>query len=266
MDQFLSRLFNLQTDPGGAPEGGAPPAAAEPAAATGPAAAAPEPVAAPAPAGWDDPAFIAAVDQRAAEMFEHRMSALAGQQQQQPAAAAGPAPDLNELLSPLSESFGENLARFLADRDQFLLGQIGQQIQPILSREEQAQTAQGQQVMDEIVTAQWNPATDGPLSEVGKSAIKDLAPSYLPEMEQRYGAGPMAAQAALTKAAGTIRALNADARGAGGQANADQLAAVAAAAGEPGTGTGAIQVPPPAKDYNDVLARYFGGRNGGSAA
>jgi hypothetical protein len=251
MDPFLASILQLETDPAGMgdPAGGEPAGAVE---------TPPEPAAAAEPPPlWETDEFRSAVDERAAqiaaEQFEARWNQLlanAPQPQGQPV-------DWNERLNPLSDEFGQNFMELLAQRDQYILQQIAEQVAPLRSREEQQQISQGQEMMDEIVTNGWPEARGGPLTPDIRDEIKDRAASFLPEMTQRYGEGPMAAQAALKAASDRMVNILAQARGLGAQANVDGLAAVAAANAEPGTGGGAINTPPPATSPRDVFSRYF---------
>lgn len=222
----------------------------------------PAPAVAPAPQfDLDDPRVVDFLEGRVAEMTEARLQALAARAPA-PAPAPGAPVDYNEVLSPLSDNFGQSLVQLLSERDQWLLTQFEQRLEPVLTREQETQLTQGHQMMDAVISEHWNEAADGKLTANVANAIKDIAPTYLAEMQGRYGETPRAAQQALAKAASTVRALTTENRAAGTQANIDELAAVAGAAGEPGTGGGAMNVPPPDKSPRDVMARYFG-PNGG---
>lgn len=243
-------VYEYEVPDGG---GGDPPPDPAPGGDPAPAAVA-EPPAAPA---WsaDDPAFLEAVDQRAAAIIEGR---LAAQQPQTPPPPAGQPLDLNEFLNPFGEQFGQNLATWLSQRDEWTLGQFDEKLAPILTREQQTVVAQGLTRMDELIAGRWDEARDGALTDPVKGVVKDLAVVYLGEMEARYGASPMAAEQALAKAADTIRSINSGAHAAGAGSNADRLAALAAAPTEPGGGGGAINVPTPAKSWDEIRTRISG--------
>jgi len=236
----------------------------------------PEPAAETAPepepqetavAGWseDDPAFQAAVARHAQAIVDDRLAGYTPPQQQQ-----GEPLDLNSFLSPFEDGYGENLARFLADRDQYILGQIEQRLNPLLQREQAAATEAGQQAVKQFVGEQWNETRDGALTDDHMKAITDLADVYVREENERFGVrvgpdgfgvGPMAqtaARAALAKASETIRNLNRNAHTAGGQANIDQLAAVQSLPGDIRAGAAGHDVPPPAKTPGDLMNKYFG--------
>lgn len=205
------------------------------------------------PAGFspEDPAFIEAVQREAAALLHQHQAAQqppAVQQQGQPV-------DLNEFLNPLEDNFGSNMGKFLADRDDYLLSKVAELLEPVTTSAAQTQQQAGTQLVDQFIDSKWA-ATDGKLTDTTRSAIRDLAPTYLGEMNQRYGSGPLAAQQALVKAADTIRAINKEARGNGAAANAAELAAVAANAGQPSGGTPALQGSGPAETTEEALARW----------
>ena len=113
--------------------------------------------------------------------------------------------------------------------------------------------------MNQLISERWNEQQDGKLTDESQTAIKDLAPVYLAEMNQRYGETQYAAQQALTKAAETVRAINRAARQAGGQANIDGLAAVQSAPGDvPAGAAGGIDVPDKAKTAGELMGKFFG--------
>lgn len=255
MDPFLRRMLSFETVEGAAVDV---PAPAEPAPA--------EPAVDPAPAApaidFNDPAVREYLD----SVLDERLAGLQWQQQGEPAPAApqGAPVDFNELLNPLNDDFGSNLLRVLAERDAYLLQQYQQGLEPIMSDREAARTAEGHQIMDQLIeTELWDENRDGKLTDQARNLIKDLSPAYLGPMQARYGETPAAARMALSQAAAAVRALNAEAHGAGGQSNIDALSAVAGAANEPGTAGGAQQIPAPIAGYrgpNGVMSKYFGQR------
>lgn len=252
---FLS-LTELETiiDPAGG--GGAPPEAAPetPPAEGLPEAPAVEPT--PAPFSLDTPDAQEAIRREANAIFEQRIGEI--RSQQTPAQQQEPI-DLADFLNPLNDGFGNNLGQFLSQRDQYLLTEVGKLLNPLLGDRDSANVEKGHQVMDEKITSGWNAATDGPLSDDIKTAIREMAPVHMEEMVAIYGEGRQAAERALEKSIARVKALTAGARGAGAAANAADLAAVANANGEPGTSGGGMNVPPVAKSPRDVLARHFAG-------
>lgn len=238
---------------------------AEPVVAAQEPAAAAEPVVPDVPA-WspDDPRFQEAVDLRAAEIARGEISQLFTQFEQQKPQFEGDPVDPYEFLDPSSDQFGGNLLQLLAQRDQFMLGQMQQLFQPVQQRYQNESIAEGQQRIQDVIADDFAkngevtlPA-DAPV-KVGE-VIKDMASLYLPEMENRFGQNTArAAEQAITKATGVVRQLVAAAEQAGAAKNANHLATLTGARVEPGTAAAAISAGPQGGDEMSV-ARFHSTR------
>jgi hypothetical protein len=208
------------------------------------------PTEAAAPDYASDPRFLDAVRAEAAAIVNQRLP--------QPQQQAPPGEDVNwaERLNPLSDEFDP--ASFYEARDQYLIGQVRDMLAPVLEREQQARVDSGKQLMDQFIGDRWT-AADGELTDDHKTAISDLAQSYLPSMNAHYGEGPMAAQQALIKATEAIRKINKTAASNGAQQNIDQLHAVTSLPGEPGGGSAAARnVMPHASSFDQLMNNFFG--------
>lgn len=248
-------------------EGEAPNEPAEPAGEPAGEAASEPPAEAAAPSGFslDDPAVQDAIDRRVAEALAIQRYTSQPEPAHQAAEQAEPV-DWAELLNPLSDYYDP--ARFYEARDAWMLSEFDKRIEPLTSRENEAQSQKATEAYEKFLGDHWNTATDGPLSDSARLTIDRLSTTFLVEANARYGITqenvtrhPLARRAAeesLMQSAEIVRQMNRDARAAGTQSNIDGLAAVQNAAGEPGTGGGAHNVPAPARSPAAVLDRHFG--------
>ena len=209
------------------------------------------------PQGWqqytNDPEFQSWMAQQNSELFDARLNALMGQQQQ---AEQGQPQDLNSLLDPMGESYGQNLAMLLQSRDQQLI----QQLQPVIEFvQNQQQTAATERLAAPILQA--DAAQNGPLSKEQNEVAMILADAFTTQQEQIYGAGNQrASQLGLQQALSMTRALAGSSQAAGRQESIDQLHAatqglrVPAAAG----GSTPTVLRPAARSPQELLERTFG--------
>lgn len=246
---------------------GAAEAVAEPAAEAATEAVETTPATEAAPAGWtpDDPAFIDAVDARAAEVANVQFQQLLQRFEAENVGAQtapGEPIDLNELLNPLNDGFGQNIGQFLQQRDEYLLSQVKEMFQPFQSRFQNETVQEGMQRVADIIDDDFSRNGAIELGEGApdpKKVIQEIAPLYLGEMESRYGQGsPRAAEQALAKATGMVRSIVTAAEKRGAAQNANQLATLSSANREPGTGGGAIRAAGEAESVDDALARWRG--------
>ncbi len=240
------RLFDLETvldDTGDTGAGGFEPAP-EPAGDSGeeqPADFEPE---SPAALSLDDPALAELVGDLSRAQIEQILTEA--QETYQPDDGGADFSDLD----PFEDGFGQKLVEAMRQI-------VTEAVQPINTRfESQAQNEaveRGNQVIAETLD------TAGITRDDARKATVDLAQSYLPQMEQRFGAGsPRAADAALQQAIKTVTALSRNEQQAGGQAEIDRLAAVAGASAQPNGGGAGVLSPERAKTPGELLARRFG--------
>lgn len=232
----------------------------------------PEVVPEPAPepqveTSWrDDPEYQALVARQAE--LEDRLAQYETPRQETPNL------DLNDFLNPLGDNFGENLARFLSDRDQYIAGMLDQRLEPLTAREQKAAEDAGKAAMAQLIGDQWNESTDGKLGDNTQKVIGDLSGVYLAEENQRLGVrvgpdgvgqGPLAqvaARNAITRATQTIRDMNRAQFQGGGQANVDALAAVQQLPGEIKAGAPGVDVADAPKTPAELMEKYFGKGSG----
>lgn len=193
----------------------------------------------PAPSYDDDPAFLAAVDQRAAAIVQARINQAAP-----PAVAAAAMPVDPATGMPIdlwAEDAGQALTdRF--DRIEKLVEAVATQQQPIVANYESQQEAANRDMLEAAITDRWKPDTDGELTDDHKSAITHLAKALYPQAASMYGNGDIAGQHALDQAVAQVRSIASSGRGQAAIQQAADVAVVAGAPGEPGTGAGAAVV------------------------
>lgn len=199
----------------------------------------------------DMPEFHDLLNEEAGRIADSRLEARIQQMQQQPTGEGDFDP--NEFLNPMSEDFGQNLYT--------LLNAFAQQAQaPFQKQQEQAMLAEGQQRMVDIIDDDFS--RNGPI-ELGEGApdpkqvIQQISPLFLEESVARYGDTPRAGEAALAKATSLIRSIVSAAEKRGASQNANRLATLSNANGEPGTGGAAIHNGDPAASVEEALKRAF---------
>lgn len=244
--------FESVADPSEAGAGGDP--AAEPVEAT--------PEVTPEPAAAE-PSYLTA--DQAAEIADARFNALLAQlDAAEPTPTPGEPVDMNELLNPLAEGYGENFANYLARRDEWILSQFEERLTRMVGPVTQtfeAQAAERNELALDAAIAEQTKDTGIPASASG--AIKVLARSYYPQLAARFGPNGGAA-AAMSQAIKEINAVVSESGRAGGATNAQQLASLAAANAEPG-GPGAVSEPE-AGSVEEALARFKARNNARLAA
>jgi hypothetical protein len=137
-------------------------------------------------------------------------------------------------------------AAFLAQRDERLFGAIDQRLQRIdqreSAREEATVIAEGEQRLNDIladdIARNGEFAADPEADKQARSLVRTLAEQAFPEVAQRYGMTPRAAEIAMSRAADQVRGLLKAAGAAAVTQNANHLATLAGARSEPGVGGG----------------------------
>jgi len=115
------------------------------------------------------------------------------EQLSQIAQLAQPQQEQDTRLDPLAEDFEDRLSTFLDQR-----------LQPFQHAQQQWQQSEGKERAQDILSD--NVSRDGEFIFEGSSQkALTLAETYLPEMQQRYGATPQAAEAAINAAAKDVR-------------------------------------------------------------
>lgn len=208
-------------------------------------------VVAPPPFSYGtDPQFLEAVDSRAYELanglVDQRLAPLEqllrdAFQADQGGGSVDPA-----QLNPWGEGFGESLdARFQALEQRFaqMLNGVAA---PLAARQEAETVAEGNQRIQDMIADDIGRNGDFPTNpETGRSAAKDairpLADILFPQIAQRYGNTPHAAEAAVFKATAMVRAIVDEARQHGATTETNRLATLAGANGDLGVNGAGVQ-------------------------
>lgn len=164
-------------------------------------------------------------------------------------------------LDPYSDSFGTDLATFVQQQNQQLLGEVKQMFeqfqQPFLARAEQETVAEGEARIKDMIADDI--ARNGDLPETAKQMIRTLASDYFAEAEARYGKTARAAEHAIGRAAQVVRGLVNESRQAAADAEANRTATLAGAPNEPaGTGASGVVTFPEGKPMSnlELAAKY----------
>lgn len=235
----------------------------------------PEVPAAPAPFTHESPEFLEAVERESARMVDLRIEQImqeAQQAQQQPQTQEPETADWDSW-DPLEEGSGAKLGQLMQQTLAQFAGQIQQSIQPVTQsfeqQAEQAVLAEGAQRMDDIIADDY--AKNGEIVPLDlgdgqkidpKDLIRQIAPAFLPDGVQKYGDTPVgvqrAAEAALYRAAHTIRSLVSAAEKQGRTKAENELGALAGAPRDlSGGGSGALVTFPEGGDELDVDWRKY---------
>ena len=158
-------------------------------------------------------------------------------------------------VAALTDEYGNfnpnAFAQYQAQRDQQLLGQIGQMFQPIqqtfASQQEASVIAEGEQRLSDIladdVSRNGEFASDPSADAQARELVNTLASQKFPDIAARWGNGPQAAERAMTEAAAEVRGLLRSVGGAAVSQNQNQLATLAGQHGEPGAGGAGVEAP-----------------------
>lgn len=227
----------------------------------------PEPVAEPAaPAAPElpfDPAEMQAELEYARQqnselygMLEQFVNQSTPQQQQQSGF------DFNSITDEFGNLDAQKFAQYQAARDEALVSRIEQQLQaiqaPIMQQQESQVVAEGNQRLQDILAddvarnGEFVRAAGGSEEEIAacaeantqaKELVTTIASTMFPDLAQRYGPTPNAAAMAMSRAADQVRTLLRSAGVSAVSQNANQLATLANAHGEPGAGRSGTEAP-----------------------
>ena len=160
-------------------------------------------------------------------------------------------------LDPFADNFGEQLSGFFQD-------QLQQHLSPVQQFIQEQQMGEGEEraldILEDVVSK------DGDFldNERAFASARALANVYFAEEVQRHGYGPAAAEAALVRAAGEVRAYEQHVREQALSQHSNHLATLTGAATEPGSvygqGFQERQVPDYRGEGGTVSGRMFGGR------
>jgi hypothetical protein len=142
-------------------------------------------------------------------------------------------------------------AAYQQARDQALLGQIGQMLQPLqqtfAQQQEAAFVAEGEQRLQDIladdVSRNGEFASDPQADAQARELVSTLAAQNSPDLAQRFGNGSRAAGIAMVQAAEQVRGLLRSVGGSAVTQTQNQLATLANQHGEPGAGGAGVEAP-----------------------
>lgn len=246
---------------------------------------APEPVApvaveatpAPAAIDYDDPRLQDLIQNQASQIAQQTLEQMVQRSQmQQPQAQQGFDP--SQLLDEYGNVNAAALATLMQQQQQTTLQAVQDMFTPLASQmqaQQEAETiASGEARLEDIladdiarngdfVRAAGNtPELVAQAQEADKAAralVRTTADQMFPEIAQRYGATPRAAEIAMGRAADQVRSLLRVAGASAQAAQANQLATLAGQHGEPGSaGTSAVSRPV-VKFGERVTDRYAAG-------
>lgn len=246
---------------------------------------APEPVApvaveatpAPAAIDYDDPRLQDLIQNQASQIAQQTLEQMVQRSQmQQPQAQQGFDP--SQLLDEYGNVNPAALATLMQQQQQTTLQAVQDMFTPLASQmqaQQEAETiASGEARLEDIladdiarngdfVRAAGNtPELVAQAQEADKAAralVRTTADQMFPEIAQRYGATPRAAEIAMGRAADQVRSLLRVAGQSAQAAQANQLATLAGQHGEPGSaGTSAVSRPV-VKFGERVTDRYAAG-------
>jgi hypothetical protein len=194
----------------------------------------------------DDPRFLEAVDGRALDLIEQRFGPIAQLLEQTLSAgtAGPPQPGVQQGQQqlvppdPFSDNYAAEFAAYQQARDEQMFGRfeqmIGQIAQPLNERIESETTAEGEQrlkdmLADDIARNGEFPRLPGQTTSKSEQLVRPLAQALFPQIAARYGAGPRAAEVAMSQAAQTVRELVNEAGQAALEAERNRTATLAGA-------------------------------------
>lgn len=159
--------------------------------------------------------------------------------------------DVSALVDEYGNFNPQAFAQWQMQREQALTQQISQMIQPLHQTFQQQQEAavisEGEQRLQDIladdVSRNGEFASDPEADAQARDLVTTLASQIFPDLAQRYGATPQAAEIAMTRAAEQVRGLLRSASGAAVSQTQNQLATLANAKGEPGVGGAGVEAP-----------------------
>lgn len=159
--------------------------------------------------------------------------------------------DVTSLVDEYGNFNPQAFAQWQAQREQALTNQIGQMLQPLQQTFQQQQEAQivseGEQRLQDMladdIARNGEFASDPEADAQARDLVTTLASQMFPDISQRYGATPQAAEIAMTRAASQVRGLLRSASGAAVSQTQNQLATLAEAKGEVGPHGAGVEAP-----------------------
>ena len=183
------------------------------------------------------------------ELYGIIQQALSGQQQPQQGQQA--APDYSQLVDEYGNFNAQAFAELQRTNNEALLGQIAGMFTPIqqtfAQQQESSVIAEGEARLNDIladdVSRNGEFASDPEADAQARELVSTLASQMFPDIADRYGSNPKAAEIAMTRAATQVRGLLRSVGGAAVTQNQNTLATLAGAHGEPGAHGAGVEAP-----------------------
>jgi hypothetical protein len=197
-----------------------------------------------------------------AELADYLQQQPQQQQQQQPVAGQ---PDLSGFVDEFGQLTPEGLLQALAVQQQAIERSIDERFrqiaEPMQAQREaeayQAGLASAQDMLGDNIARLGEFASDPAADQIARERVLDRAEALMPEIQQRFGSNPRAAEIAIQRAADEERQYLNSVRGQGAAQATNRLATLAGAASEPGNGaTGAVAGVPEFKSPQEVVQYY----------
>lgn len=159
--------------------------------------------------------------------------------------------DVSSLVDEYGNFNPQAFAQWQAQREDALTERIGQMFQPLqqtfAQQQEAAVISEGEQRLQDIladdISRNGEFASESEADAQARDLVMTIASQNFPEVAQRYGATPQAAEIALTRAAAQVRGLLRSASGAAVTQTQNQLATLAGAKGEIGAHGAGVEAP-----------------------
>jgi hypothetical protein len=210
---------------------------------------APEPAAveppAPAAPNWNDPALLDLVDTRAGEIAQQQLVQLLEQYANEPAPQGQPQgqPQIGQLVDEYGQLDPNALVQLLAQQQAQTFAALDQRIQqlqaPLTARFEQETVAEGNQRLSDIladdVARNGEFSSDAEADNAARQLVRTLAEQAFPQVAQRFGNTPRAAEMAMAQAAAQVRQVLTADRASALTTEQNRIAALAGVRVEPGT-------------------------------
>lgn len=239
---------SAEADPSAAVSSGG----AEPEAAGG----APSAEAAPAWAGpsqdeWGE--VVGALGYLASQIPLEQQTQIAAEQQ-----SAGEPVGLS--LDPFADDFGDNLGQLLDQRLEALVGRLEQRLDPLVQSHEREQIGEAEQRALDIIGDIESRDGEFLSGDDARHAVRALAETLVGETRQRFGPGPRAAEAALSRAAQIVRGIEKSVSDKAVEQYRNQLSNVGGARQEPGISGAAVSNPSVDGVSAETLGRRIAGQ------
>lgn len=208
-----------------------------------------EPAAAPAEPALD-PLELQAELEHMRSQYQELYSVLQ-QASQQPGTTTQASPAAPDFFDEYGNFDPSKFATWQEQRDKGLFEQVSQAIQPLhqtFAQQQEAQViAEGEQRLNDIladdISRNGEFASDPEADAKARELVSTLASQMFPDLAERYGSTPRAAEMAMVRAAAEVRGLLKSAGGAAVAQTQNQLATLAGAHGEPGAHGAGVEAP-----------------------